>query len=451
MPPLAQTIVTRLSVMPYATPRSEIESWSKAEYKQLIGEHLDLLCRLKVLKLSDFNYEINPEFKETFINAIVAVTSGSTISKDALFTILPGQALSAEAEAHATASWKRVMELVLQANNTVTQRSPTLDALLKCGLLKRANGLLGPTSDSRRFLLSSTRSQVWLFCLGYVQSFSTDAGSSLVLRFMTLLFQLAPLVPGTPYIVSDASDPIRSLIAILHQAGIVYSPTLTGKKTPDGADKSFAGELIVVPTTLSAMLSSITATYDTVKAGFIVVESNFKVYAYTDDPLHIGIIQLFAELAYELDGLVVSQITPHSIRDAFHHGLSASDIIRYLEAHVHPAIFARLLEDAKEQGKAVASESAEQGDRLKWIPDTVKDQICLWEQERHRVKVLSPSVRAIRGFVSTEEFGRLRKWAESQGYLVFATGEDRVQDAVLVVTEASFGDVSGMIRKVRGR
>jgi transcription initiation factor TFIIH subunit 4 len=44
---------------------------------------------------------------------------------------------------------------------------------------------------------------------------------------------------------------------------------------------------------------------DTEKKGFIIVESNFKVYAYTSDTLYQAILRLFMQEDYLFPNLVV--------------------------------------------------------------------------------------------------------------------------------------------------
>ena len=68
-------------------------------------------------------------------------------------------------------------------------------------------------------------------------------------------------------------------------------------------------------------------------------------------------------LSFRFPNLSVGVITRDSCRQAFRGGITATQIIRFLNMHVH--------------AKSVASPGPP-------VPPTVTDQIRLWEQERDR-------------------------------------------------------------------
>lgn len=85
------------------------------------------------------------------------------------------------------------------------------------------------------------------------------------------------------------------------------------------------------PTRLAVMLSTIRSTKESFNegtgAGYIILESNYRVYAYTTSNLQISILSLFTKLNYRLPNLVVGLITRDSIRSAFMKGISADQVI----------------------------------------------------------------------------------------------------------------------------
>ena len=54
---------------------------------------------------------------------------------------------------------------------------------------------------------------------------------------------------------------------------------------------------------------------------YLIVESNFKVYAYTDSPLEKTIIDFLFEIEYVFPGLIVGHITRSSIRKVLKRGV----------------------------------------------------------------------------------------------------------------------------------
>lgn len=72
--------------------------------------------------------------------------------------------------------------------------------------------------------------------------------------------------------------------------------------------------------------------------GHIVVETNYRVYAYTDSNLQVALLALFTELLYRFPNLVVGVLTRDSVRQALRGGITAEQIISYLEQHAHPNV-----------------------------------------------------------------------------------------------------------------
>lgn len=72
--------------------------------------------------------------------------------------------------------------------------------------------------------------------------------------------------------------------------------------------------------------------------GYIIVETNYRVYAYTESKLQISLMALFTELLYRFPSLTVGVITRDSIRQALRGGITARQIISYLEQHAHPRV-----------------------------------------------------------------------------------------------------------------
>ncbi len=71
------------------------------------------------------------------------------------------------------------------------------------------------------------------------------------------------------------------------------------------------------------------------REGYIVVETNYRVYAYTSSDLQVSLIGLFAEPLYRFPNLAVSIITRDSLRQAFKGGITAQQVVRFLRMHAH--------------------------------------------------------------------------------------------------------------------
>jgi len=60
--------------------------------------------------------------------------------------------------------------------------------------------------------------------------------------------------------------------------------------------------------------------------GFIILETNSRLYAYTDSPLQISVLNLFVALKARFANMVVGVITRNSIRGALNHGITADQV-----------------------------------------------------------------------------------------------------------------------------
>ncbi len=128
----------------------------------------------------------------------------------------------------------------------------------------------------------------------------------------------------------------------------------------------------------------------------IVVETNFRVYAYTGSPLQISLLCLFIVPEYRLPNLLVGTITRESIREAFLHGITANQILSYLTIHAHPHM---------KRKKNI-------------LPEVVIEQIYLWEKERSRV-LFEDAVHYDK-FPSLDKFRLVENFAKKNGVYLWS-------------------------------
>lgn len=68
---------------------------------------------------------------------------------------------------------------------------------------------------------------------------------------------------------------------------------------------------------------------------FLVVETNFKVYAYTSSKVYMALFRHFMRVEYAFANLVVCTLTRQHLQPAFERGITAKQIIDFLESHAH--------------------------------------------------------------------------------------------------------------------
>lgn len=153
--------------------------------------------------------------------------------------------------------------------------------------------------------------------------------------------------------------------------------------------------------------------------GALIVETNFKIYSYSNSPLQIAILSLFVHLKSRFINMVTGQLTRESIRRALMNGITAEQIIAYLETHAHPQM--RRYAEQKLLKKRELDPNTK--DTLQILPPTVVDQIKLWQLELDRVITYEGSLYS--DFESSAEFNMLSKYAQDIGVLLWKDEKKR--------------------------
>jgi transcription initiation factor TFIIH subunit 4 len=154
-------------------------------------------------------------------------------------------------------------------------------------------------------------------------------------------------------------------------------------------------------------------------AGFIVIETNFRVIAYTDSQLQIAILALFCQLQYRFPNMAVGTITRESIHQALINGITADQILSFLRLHAHQQMMAN----------------------NPIIPPTVTDQLRLWEIERNRLQFEDGVLYS--EFMSASDFDKVRRYAEDLGVLTWSNPGKRL----MVVSQNGHDEVRRFWRR----
>ncbi|SCV67579.1 BQ2448_5190 [Microbotryum intermedium] len=261
---------------------------------------------------------------------------------------------------YAETQWEMIQHFMVGSSIPGIQRPS--DGVL--GLLKKRGLMTSPpnsprtlsiTSSGFQFLLEDINAQLWDLLLQYLYD-SPDVVE--VLRF---LFMLASLELGRGYSAQNLSTMEKRVLQDLCDYGLVY--------------RLGGGSNAYYPTRLATTLTSsapplVSSRHADEERGFVVLETNYKIYAYTSNPLQIAVLNLFVHLKNRFPNFVTGHITRDSIRRGLSNGITAIQIISYLSSRAHPQMRA----DAIKEGAASI------------LPTTVVDQIRLWEQEGQRVQ-----------------------------------------------------------------
>ncbi|XP_049806334.1 general transcription factor IIH subunit 4 isoform X2 [Schistocerca nitens] len=278
----------------------------------------------------------------------------------------------------------------------------TFKKYLKVALLggDEADGSPVITRDGFQFLLLDTASQVWYFILQYLDTVETRALD--LVECLTFLFQLSFSTMGKDYSTEGMSEGLLVFLQHLREFGLVYQR------------KRKAGRFY--PTRLALNLASGQSKILTEAAaeGYIVVETNYRVYAYTSSNLQVALVGLFCELLYRFPNLAVGILTRDSVRQALRSGITADQIIGFLRLHAHPRMIAA--------GPPT-------------LPPTIVDQIKLWENERNRFSYTEGVLYS--QFLSQADYEVVRDHAQELGVLIWSSTARRT----IIVTRVGHDDV----------
>ena len=175
--------------------------------------------------------------------------------------------------------------------------------------------------------------------------------------------------------------------------GLVYERSSSQLFYPTRLATTLTSDAGALRSTVSSTFSS--ATPDSATNGFVIIETNYRIYAYTSSPLQIAILQLFCRLSARYPNMVAGKITRESIRRAVGMGITSEQIISFLSTHAHPQM---------RKDNPI-------------LPPTVVDQIRLWQIEGERMKTTPGYL--FKEFRDKAEYEDICRYADEVGALVW--------------------------------
>lgn len=435
---LAKTFVMALLYMPKPLPVKQLELFVKESSSGERELALDLLNRYHIFKLATQSpsraYTLTPDFARSLRTALTGAGAGYSFGE--AVDVAPGQGVSvSNLDDHARRQWEGILGFMVGSSAILFEgetqpAKPSAGALelLKAGHLIELSGssYRGQTpkitKEGFAFVLQDVNTQVWTLLFLFVANaneFQMDP-----VDVLSFLFLVSSLELGLAYSIPSLDETQRAVLVDLATFGLVYIPTLSSGKI---ADYFYPTRLATTltsdsSTTLSATnatLGSSLSSTGTAK-GFIIVETNFRVYAYTSSPLQIALLSLFINLRSRHPNLVTGKMSKSSVQRAVLAGITAEQIISYLTSHAHP----QMRRHAQAEQALLQSTGIDQGRPVTTLPPTIIDQIQLWQIERDRMTTTAGFL--LKEFATQAEFEAPAKYAEEIGVLVWKSPEKRM-------------------------
>ncbi|XP_055531849.1 general transcription factor IIH subunit 4 [Wyeomyia smithii] len=420
LPEIARQFVIRILFLEQAIPQAVVTSWGSQIYAKenvIVSRVLTDLGVWRNIPIPGGleGLELCPTFKK---NLKIALLGGGR--PWSMSNAMDPDQKSRDIEfldTYAMSRWRCVLHYMVGAGSSKGMEGEGIspDAvriLLHANLMKRDESDGSPviTRQGFQFLLLDTQAQVWHFMLQYLDT--CEARGLDLAECLSMLFQLSFSTLGRDYSSEGLSQGLLTFLQHLREFGLVYQ-----RKRKEG--RFYPTRLAHNITSKNAVPAIPEDDSSSQDKGYIVVETNYRVYAYTDSNLQVALLGLFTELLYRFPNLVVGVLTRDAVRQAFRGGITAEQIISYLEQHAHPTML--------NTEHTVNTKSP--------LPPTVVDQIKLWENERNRFTYTEGVV--YNQFLSQGDFNTLRDYAQSIGVMIWQNERTRT----MVVTKNGHDDV----------
>ncbi|XP_020581219.1 RNA polymerase II transcription factor B subunit 2-like isoform X1 [Phalaenopsis equestris] len=400
LPPLAKKYALQMLFIESPVTAKSFEEWVLPDGFSKHRVAIERLLQLRVFleindsRKKDTSYRMNPIFQSSLKKYLV---QGGTLSREPMsLGVAVRLPTLEELESYANKQWECfLLQLINSAQaERLTSFSSSMIRAFQRGLLSsRENDASRLTEHGFQFLLMDTNAQLWYIIREYITT-SEERGVDPT-DLISFLLELSFHSLGEAYNMNSLTELQSRTVKELADLGVV--------KLQQGRKESW-----FIPTKLATNLSISLSDSSSRKEGFMVVETNFRLYAYSTSKLHSEILRLFSRIEYQLPNLIVGAITKESLYTAFENGITADQIISFLQQNAHPRI----------------------AERVPTVPENVTDQIRLWETDRNRVEMIPshlyedfPSKELFEGAADfAREFGGFL-WEDSKKMRLIVRGE----------------------------
>ncbi|KAH0453750.1 hypothetical protein IEQ34_018074 [Dendrobium chrysotoxum] len=365
LPPLAKKYALQMLFIESPVTAKSFEEWVLPDGFSKHRVAIERLLQLRVFletndRKKETSYTMNPKFQSSMRKYLV---QGGTLPREPMSSGVTVRLPTLEdLEAYAHRQWECfLLQLINSAQaQRLTNFSSSMIRVFQRGLLSsRENEAPRLTENGFQFLLMDTNAQLWYIIREYITT-SEDRGIDPT-DLISFLLELSFHSLGEAYNMNSLTEVQCKAIKDLADLGVV--------KLQQGRKESW-----FIPTKLASNLSVSLSDSSSRRQGFVVVETNFRMYAYSTSKLHSEILRLFSRIEYQLPNLI---------------------IISFLQQNAHPRI----------------------AERVPTVPENVTDQIRLWETDRNRVEMI-PS-HLYEDFPSKEVFEGAADFAREVGGLLW--------------------------------
>lgn len=388
-------------------------------------------------------YKLTPNFAQSLRQALTG--GGKHQSFGTLYTLPTKNRIAVNTlDTFARNQWEGILSYMvgntanIELDASVLEHKPSSSVieLLRTGNFIQLYGKAAKiTKEGFAFVLQDINTQVWALLFLYVDN-AERLGMTKV-KCLSFLFLVASLELGQAYSTESLTETERRILLDLYDFGIIYHTS-----TPSTATHFYPTRLAVtltsdsasalgsVNSTLASSLHSTPTSSSAGGGGFIIIETNYRLYAYTSSPLQISLLALFVNLRSRHPNLVTGVMTKKSVQRAVQMGITADQIISYLSTHAHPqmrryaALQAASTSATISTSTSANSASGHARPQNSILPPTIIDQINLWQIERDRMTATNGFL--FKEFPNQDEYEKPMKYADEIGVLIWKSDTKRM-------------------------
>uniref|UniRef100_A0AC34FQA5 General transcription factor IIH subunit 4 n=1 Tax=Panagrolaimus sp. ES5 TaxID=591445 RepID=A0AC34FQA5_9BILA len=399
-----------------------VEGLCAPEMKAKVRAIIEFLATLRIVYVQDGITNLCQDFRKAYIMSITLRQRNQTDfnrlkeGPSARFRKLAVTELFQKGNER----WDSILKFLISPNsgdgNNISANTTTVFKELKY-LRTSATGSNDITSKGFQFLLQGRHAQIWLYLSAYLKHLTKehpDHAPAIIDIFCSLVM-LAPSIPTNiskasyfakavddtrmeiPYGIPNYPHKIvNEFFMHMRELGFIYI-----RKRKDGYFYLTPILSMLRNTGSIAVHQSLPSSK---QDGYLVAESNYRIYAYTNDHLQLAILNTFTESEGAFPDMVMAILTRNSVRRAFDLGITAGQIVAFMRSNSHPI-------------------AVDKFGTTGCVPQTVVDQINLWEVERSRF-THSPGV-LYSNFATRNEYLGAMTYAKENNILKWSSPQNR--------------------------
>ncbi|OMJ27471.1 RNA polymerase II transcription factor B subunit 2 [Smittium culicis] len=260
------------------------------------NESVECLKKLHILYEKNDSFKLNSSFQKQLINSL---TGGGERQNFELVdnTCKTNIEDTYEIDTYANEKWESVLHFMVGTSAKKDHPNKSvLQLLKKSGLMTNFNGETQITSKGFQFLLQDICFQIWIILLQYLNMQEEEETD--IVSVLGLFFQVGSLEFAQKYKVENLTELESKVFRDLMELGFIYKPNDSSRtyiptrlvSILTGASNSSVKSTITMLNNRfdnknnQNMLSNSTqySEREVKDSGFIILETNYRLYAYTD-------------------------------------------------------------------------------------------------------------------------------------------------------------------------